>query len=230
MRIVERKSSSGRERFDFACELKFVQDEERPGFVEGYGAVFNSLDRVGDIIVPGAFKSSIADWKKAGSMPPMLWQHDPDNPIGVWTDLREDEKGLHATGELILDVPQAKIARALLGRGAIRHLSIGYKTIDKAIDRTTGARLLKQIELFEVSLVTVPAMPGALVENVKDFDPGEMEGDLRDAGLSRRHSKIAVSIFRKALQRDAEGPEPGLRDEAADVLMSLRKATEALRA
>lgn len=72
MRIVERKSSSGRERFDFACELKFVQDEERPGFVEGYGAVFNSLDRVGDIIVPGAFKSSIADWKKAGSMPPMV--------------------------------------------------------------------------------------------------------------------------------------------------------------
>jgi HK97 family phage prohead protease len=125
--------------------------------------MFNLLDRGGDIVLPGAFKASLADWRKRKAQPPMLWQHDPYTPVGVWTELAEDEKGLKVTGELILDVPQAAAARALCLAGAVKGLSIGYRTIDYEIDRKTGVRKLKKLELWEVSLVTFPMLPEAQI-------------------------------------------------------------------
>jgi HK97 family phage prohead protease len=115
------------DRINFPCEFKFAGDDA-PGTVEGYASVFGALDQGGDMVMAGAFKSSIADWKKRGQLVPMLWQHDPDEPIGVWPELQEDDKGLRVKGELILDVPQAKAARALMRAGAVTGLSIGYQT------------------------------------------------------------------------------------------------------
>lgn len=239
-RVVEKKEAGARERFDVAVELKLAETTEETvaGTIEGYASVFNLLDRGGDIVVPGAFKKSLADWRKKKQLPPMLWSHNPDEPIGVWTEISEDEKGLKVTGELILEVQQAKEAHALLKRKALSGLSIGFRTLEDEYDRQTGARHLKRIELWEISLCTIPMLPEAQIsgvkaasaaELIKRFNPREMEDALRDAGLSRADAPKAISIFRDWLQRDAGEPGDPLREEARDVLMSLRKAVAVLR-
>lgn len=218
-------------RYDFTCEVKLADiNGDQDGAIIGYGAVFNLLDRGGDIILPGAFQNSLADWRRRGDMPPMLWQHDTTSPIGVWTDLHEDERGLKVAGELILEVPLAATARALLKRKAIKGLSIGYRTVQSDIDHETGIRKIKELELYEVSLVTVPMMPEATILGVKnDFDAPSWEKAFRDGGLSNRVAKLATSISRKMVLRDGERIEPAFRDGMADVLMALRKSREALR-
>lgn len=219
------------DRLDFDCEIKLAEgDGVVPGTVHGYASVFGLIDRGGDIVMPGAFKSSLAEWKRKKASPPMLWQHNPNEPIGLWPELVEDEKGLKAKGEMILDVPQAATVAALVRRGAVKGLSIGFRTIDFDVDRATGARRLKKVDLWEVSLVTFPMLPEARVTSVKsEFDPGLWERAFRDEGLSNREAKLATSVARKMALRDGGRTEPASRDGAADVLMALRKATEALR-
>ena len=221
----ETKAARGLKSLDFDCEVKLLHDNAE-GVVEGYGSVFNLMDQGADIMLPGAFKASLTDWKRKKSLIPMLWQHDPSMPIGVWPDVVEDDRGLKCAGELILAVPQATIARTLLQKKAIKGLSIGYRTIDYEIDRTTGVRRLKKVELWEISLVTFPMLPEAQVTSVKNanFDTREMEDGLRDAGLSRSDAKTAIAVLRKTLQRDAGETGPELRDAATDALKSIRKA------
>lgn len=221
----EMKSGSSLNRLDFDCEIKLV-DDGSAGVIEGYASVFNLMDRGGDIVVPGAFKASLADIRRKKALVPMLWQHDPRAPIGVWPDIVEDEKGLKVRGELVLDVPQAAMARSLMQKGAVKGLSIGYRTLDYDIDRATGARRLKKVELWEVSLATFPMLPEAQVTSVKNmnFDPRELEDALRDEGMSRSDAKKAVAVLRKTLQRDVGDPEPAQCDAAKDALLSIRKA------
>lgn len=214
------------DHLDFDCELKFADDT---GIVEGYASVFGLLDRGGDIMMPGAFKATLADWRRKKSLPPMLWQHRPEMPIGVWTDLTEDEKGLKASGQLIMEVPQAAVCRALIKGGAVKGLSIGYRTIDADIDRTTGARHLKKVDLWEISPVTFAMLPEAQITGVKGFDDRSLEQAFRDEGLSIREAKLAVSVVRKQVLRDEGQTEPAFRDGMKDALMSLRKAAELLR-
>jgi HK97 family phage prohead protease len=92
----------------------------------------------------------------------MLWQHDPAQPIGVWDVVREDGTGLYVKGRLLDSVARAREAAALIGAGAIDGLSIGYRT-RKAEKDATGCRLLTELELWEVSLVTFPMLPSARV-------------------------------------------------------------------
>jgi uncharacterized protein len=218
------------DRMAFDCEIKLAGDgaDTTVGTVEGYGSMFGLLDRGGDIMEPGAFKATLGDWRKRKQLPAMLWQHQHDNPVGVWNSIVEDEKGLKVSGQLVMDVPQATVARALIKAGAVKGLSIGYQTRDAQVDRTTGARLLKKVDLWEISLVTIPMLPEAQISGVKGaFDPNSLERALRDEGLSIREAKLAVSVVRKTVFRDGGQNTP--RDGAADVLMSLRKASEALR-
>lgn len=217
------------DKIDFDCEFKFAEDGA--GAVSGYASVFGLLDRGGDIVMPGAFKASLADWRRKKAAVPMLWQHRSDEPIGVWTDLVEDEKGLKVTGDLIMDVPRAAQVRALMLKGAVRGLSIGYQTQDYEIDRQTGARRLKKVDLWEISPVTFPMLPEAQISGVKtEFDAPAWERAFRDEGLSIREAKVATSVARKLALRDAGSTEPPPRDGVADALMALRKASAALRA
>lgn len=217
------------DRLAFDLELKLASDDVAEGTIEGYGSVFGLLDRGGDIVLPGAFKASLADWRKKKSLPPMLWQHDPWQPIGVWTEAAEDEKGLKLTGKLILDVSTAKDARALIAAGAVKGLSIGYRCQDHEIDRNTGVRKLKKVDLWEISLVTFPMLPEALVSSVKGVDDRSLEKALRDEGLSAREAKLAVSVVRKHVPRDGGPFEQPPRDGSGELLMALRKAAESLR-
>ncbi|MBN8994357.1 MAG: HK97 family phage prohead protease [Rhizobiales bacterium] len=227
---LERKGAPTGTALDFAFEFK-ADEEGTAGTVEGYGSVFNLLDLGGDIILPGAFKKSLADWRKRKALPPMLWQHNPDDPIGIWTEIAEDEKGLRVKGELVLEVPQAKAAYELVKRGALKGLSIGYQTVEAEIDRTTGARLLKRVDIWEISIVTFPMMPEAQIADVKttNINPRELEDNLRDAGLSQRDAKTAVAVLRKQLRRDAGENERPHGDGARDLLMSMRSFAKKLR-
>lgn len=230
------------DRLDFGCEFKLLGDEQA-GQITGYASVFGILDDGGDIVMPGAFKATLSDWRKRKALPAMLWQHDRTNPIGVWTEMSEDDKGLKVSGELVLGIPQADTAYALMKRGAVKGLSIGYRTRDTDIDRQTGARHIKKADLYEISPVTIPMLREARIESVKGAlgieEIQTLERDLIAKGLSRKDANTSVAVLKKYLAlRDAEH-DRGLRDagqdglglrDAGDVLMAIRKATEALRA
>lgn len=232
LRAPERKSAGGLMQLELECELKFDDAAAGEGTIEGYASKWDLLDRGGDIVRAGAFKKSIARWKKQKAMPPMLWQHDPHTPIGVWLDLFEDDVGLYAKGQLFLDIPKAAECRALIKGKAVRGLSIGYLTMDSDYDRATGARFLKEVDLWEISPVTFPMLPEALIAGVKsDFDPRQLEQALREeAGLSHNQAKAAVSILRKHTLRDVGANEPGSCDGKSDVLMAIRRTIADLQA
>lgn len=139
-------------------ETKLLADDA--GALSGIAWPFGSPDRVGDVIEKGAFAGAVLPL-------PMLFGHDQNDPIGVWEKAEEKADGLHVKGRLLIeDVPRAREVRALVQAGAVRGLSIGF-TGRKALPRKGGGRTITQLDLLEVSLVTVPAHPGAQVTSAK---------------------------------------------------------------
>ncbi|MEM6306450.1 MAG: HK97 family phage prohead protease [Pseudomonadota bacterium] len=130
--------------------------------IEGYASLFGRADQGHDIVEPGAYAASLARLKSEGRRVKMLWQHDPAQPIGIWDTVREDDRGLYVAGRLLPDVPRAAEAAALIKAGAMDGLSIGYRTIRASRD-DKGHRRLKELDLWEVSLVTFPMLPDARV-------------------------------------------------------------------
>lgn len=140
--------------------FKLTKELDENGTFSGYASVFDVKDAYEEIIEAGAFKKTLKESKTF----PLLWYHWPENVLGV-VEGEEDEKGLFVKGDLNLEVQAAREKHALLRQKAIKGLSIGFTTIkDKIID---GIRYLKEIKLWEVSLVTFQANPKALVEAVK---------------------------------------------------------------
>ena len=134
------------------------------GVIEGYASLFGAADLAGDVVAPGAFADSLRRRGVRGVR--MLWQHDPAEPIGAWTALVEDARGLRVTGRLNLAVARAREIHALLRQGAVDGLSIGYR-VERARRERAGLRRLERIDLWEVSVVTFPAQPGARVDAAK---------------------------------------------------------------
>lgn len=159
---------------DLGLEHKFCRSESvltvtDGTLVEGYASLFGKADQGGDIVQPGAYGKSLAALKAAGRRVKMLWQHDPTQPIGIWDEVREDEVGLYVKGRLLSEVEKGREAAALIEAGAIDGLSIGYRT-KRAEKDAGGRRLLNELELWEVSLVTFPMLPDARV-GAKAEDP-----------------------------------------------------------
>ena len=139
------------------------------GTVEGYASLFGEVDQARDMVMPGAFTQTL---KQRGLRKiPMLFQHDPSEPVGVWLDLHEDFRGLWARGRLIPDVARARELLTLVQEGAIDGLSIGYRTVRGQIDPRTRIRKLYQVDLWEISIVTFPLLAGARVRAVKQAFP-----------------------------------------------------------
>ena len=130
--------------------------------VQGYASLFGVRDQGGDVVQKGAYAASLAALGASGRRVKMLWQHDPAQPIGVWDEVREDATGLWVKGRILVDVEKGREAAALLAAGAIDGLSIGYRT-RRAERDGKGQRLLAELELWEVSLVTFPMLPEARV-------------------------------------------------------------------
>ena len=131
--------------------------------ISGYASLFGASDQGGDVVQKGAYGASLARLAKAGGGVKMLWQHDPTRPIGVWDEVSEDARGLFVKGRLLIEVQAAREAHILLQAGAIDGLSIGYRTL-RSEKADGGQRLLHEIELWEVSLVTFPMLPEARVQ------------------------------------------------------------------
>ncbi len=149
--------------------------------ISGYASLFGTVDQGGDVVEPGAYGVSLKAVASAGRSIKMLWQHDPALPIGVWDEVREDSKGLFVKGRILDSVEKGREAAALIAAGAIDGLSIGYRTV-KATKNTKGQRLLSELELWEVSLVTFPMLPSARVAGKGDeIAVGDM---LRDMAAS----------------------------------------------
>lgn len=178
-------------------ELKADGDE---GKISGYGAVFGNVDSYGDRILKGAFTESLKSTK-----PKMLWQHDMYNPIGVWDEIYEDEKGLYVEGRLATGSAQGADAYALAKMGALDGLSIGYMA--KAYDESNEVRELQEIELFEISMVTMPANDLATITGIKSaqWTERDFERALRNMGFGRADAKLATAHGFKAVleKRDA---------------------------
>ena len=134
------------------------------GVFVGYASLFGKRDQSGDIVLPGAFAASLRH--KGSSAIRMLFQHDPSEPVGTWLDMRETERGLYVEGRLDPNVQRGRELLSLLDSKGLDGLSIGFKTVTARRDRATGARLLQQVDLWEVSLVTFPALAGARVMRV----------------------------------------------------------------
>lgn len=143
-----------------ALELKASVAVDDAGVITGVAWPFGTADRVGDMIEKGAFR-------QAKGPLPMLAFHRPDDPVGVWTDIGEDARGLTVKGRLLIDdLPRAREVRALVQSGAVTGLSIGFMTV-KAENRKGGGRTIRAVDLLEISLVSVPAHPGARVTGAK---------------------------------------------------------------
>jgi len=140
------------------------QVDDKIGHFEGYASVFNVVDRGNDLISPGAFKRSLSDRGTQGVK--FLWQHDPREPLGTLDEIYEDTRGLFVRGRLILDVGRAREAYQLLGAGALDGLSIGFHTL-KSKHRPDGVRLLTEVDLWEISLVTFPMNEQARISHFK---------------------------------------------------------------
>ena len=215
------------EHLDVPFELKAVETVTRDdgvevGVFEGLASTFGNRDMVGDLVEPGAFTGALA----RPNAIKMLWQHDARAPIGVWERIRETAAGLEVKGRLVLEVQQARETLALLKAGAVDALSIGFsvRRDGAEYDRERSLRRIKAVDLWEISVVTFPANPKALVARIKAAGlgaalPTEREFErllMRDAGLSRSQARTVLTAGYKALltTRDAGG---GLDDLVASV-------------
>jgi HK97 family phage prohead protease len=138
---------------------------EPDGTVEGYASLFGEIDAARDMVMRGAFAATLGT--RGVNRIPMLFQHDPAEPVGVWLELREDHRGLYARGRLIPEVARARELLSLLRAGAIDGLSIGFRTVKGNTDPRTRVRRLLAVDLWEISIVTFPLLAGARVRAVK---------------------------------------------------------------
>lgn len=159
-----------------ACDLKTV---EANGTFSGYASRFNVADLGRDLVLPGAFRESIA--RRGARGVKLLFQHDPAEPIGVWLELREDASGLFVRGRILPEVERGRELLALMRAGALDGLSIGFRAVEGRADSKTGIRRLSKIDLWEISVVTFPMQPEARISAVKNFDSARLMSAFRRA-------------------------------------------------
>ena len=199
---MENKKTSLDGRF----EIKSLTED---GTFSGYGSVFGNEDLGGDIVAAGAFTETIKAHALNKTMPALLWQHNPDDVIGKYTKMAEDERGLYVEGQLCLDTVKGKEAYALLKMGAMSGLSIGYWPTKWEWDDKNYTRTLKEVDLWETSIVTFPMNDKARIGDVKSLDDiktvRDVEHFLRDSkGFSKSEAGAVIASVKAALLRDAE--------------------------
>ncbi|HVY12218.1 MAG TPA: HK97 family phage prohead protease [Alphaproteobacteria bacterium] len=203
------------------CPLQ-IKDVSEEGVVSGYASVFGEVDSYRDVVAPGAFARSLKQWQNRKQNPPMLWQHDARFPRGVWDSVKEDDSGLYVSGKLALKTSAGAEAFELLKMGAVTGLSIGYRTVKSTTDSKKNIRILTDLDLFEVSLVTFPANDSARIRVVKAADEVQTERDfekfLREEGFSRDE---AETICRRGFKALSNGRED--RAEVDDCLAAIRR-------
>lgn len=209
----------------FQFQIKNLSEN---GTFEGYGSIFGNVDSYGEAVVKGAFEKSLKKHKSQNDPVLMLWQHWWCDPIGVWKNLREDDRGLFGEGEINLDVQKGREAYSLMKQGALTGLSIGYSEVKTR--EKDDVRLLEELDLFEISPVTFPANTEARISAVKserfeqfaqklrDGEPAsikEFEDVLRDAGVPKSMATRIASVgYAKAIRSESESNQKAKEAEA----------------
>lgn len=214
-------------------ERKFVDlvlDEvATDGTFSGYASLFGRVDLGKDVVERGAFAKSLRTRGAAGIR--MLFQHDPNQPIGTWTELKEDSRGLFVRGRLAKDVARARDVHNLLRGGALDGLSIGFRAVKARKEQASGVRHILEADLWEISIVTFPMLPEARIDTIKGRGrlptTRQFEGWLtRDAGLTRSDARAVIaegfaSLVRK---RDAAwGSENGLAERIREATRMIKQ-------
>jgi len=194
------------DNLDMPCEFKEIEQDDDGSF-EGYASVFNNKDLGNDVIRRGAFLESISERSPKGIK--LLYQHKSDEPIGVIDSLEEDTKGLKIKGRLAMGTQKGKEVFELMKIGALDSMSIGYrlKPDGYKYDPKDKKRIIKSVDLMEISLVTFPMNPKAKVTKVKlaQMNVREIEHYLRDAGgMSMALAKQSANILYKSFNHQIE--------------------------
>lgn len=173
-----------------SCALR-VKALGGDGVFTGYASVFGELDQQNEIVAAGAFRRTLSKWQRQNRTPALLWMHDPTQPIGIWQNISEDANGLRVEGRLALRTQKGAEAYELLKLGALTGLSIGYRVVSSQIEPKRKARILTDVDLFEVSLVTFPANEAARVSEVKTGSAPHQEKSNSDSSvLSQAASRL----------------------------------------
>ena len=207
----------------YECEIKASTDDS--GTFEGYASTFGNVDKGNDIVVAGAFRKSLR--RRPYNKVKLLYQHNTNEPIVVFTSAKEDQSGLYVKGQLAMGTQRGRETFELMKMGALDAMSIGFKADPKSqsYDERRRKRFLRDVDLMEVSLVTFPMNDKAVVHQVKGADRTirEWEVLLRDVGdLSRMESKIAAKAVVDALEQREVAEDYG------DVLESIEKVKKVL--
>jgi HK97 family phage prohead protease len=220
----------------FPLEIKSLKERQ----FEGYLSTFGNVDHGGDIVARGAFKRTLKDYKSKGELPPMFWMHDASRVPGKWLEMSEDDAGLYVKGELA-PTPLGEEMRVLLGMKAVRGMSIGYSVEDRDWDKE-GHRILKDIELWEGSIVSLAMNPLAQITAAKsrlsakgEYVPQaaefkrRLEAHLRDEGISWTLAKAMVANLLDDTSAMVDLSDVDLRDgdDASDA--DAKALKEALR-
>ncbi|MGD9915908.1 MAG: HK97 family phage prohead protease, partial [Rhizobiaceae bacterium] len=180
-----------------------------------------------DVVERGAFARSLKERGASGIR--MLFQHDPNEPIGTWTDIREDERGLFVRGRLAGGVARAREVLSLMRGGALDGLSIGFRAVRSRKDAGSGVRRIIEADLWEISVVTFPMLPGARVESVKAAHlPTTREFErwlTRDAGLTRGEARTVIARGFAELTRERDAA----RNTPEGLAGMMRRAAAAIR-
>ena len=189
-------------------DLNFRASVNDEGIFEGYLSTYDDVDSYGTYFMPGAWNESIKRFN-SGEVIPVLWSHDRTKPIGKFTELKSDEKGLWGRGKLTLEDPQAKIAYAHMKDGSVMGLSVGFEMdYDNVIyNRLLDALGIAEADLFECSVVVFPANSNAKITNFKsqNHDHGEnkMEGSIAET-IEKMNAAIENLRTAQTAQNDAE--------------------------
>lgn len=229
-----------------ALKVEAAKTDKEPGTFSGYGSVFNNLNSYNEMIAPGAFKDSLKEWKTKGNLPKMLLQHGTGGgffgggsaedgiPVGVYTEMYEDDKGLYVAGKLFaLGTQKGQYIYEGLQSGALDGLSVGFapQKFERNIDAKEGEpdRKHTKVDLWECSIVTFPADGKASITQVlsalDEFTKiSDYEECLRDAGFSRALAVKFVSQLKKQLcQSDSDGQkEVALLERANKLIASFK--------
>lgn len=199
---MERKEAS--KKIDFEIKnISVTKDGTGTTYIEGYANTVTK-DRVGDSVLPKAFSKSLPEYQKN---PVLLYQHNWDMPIGSVPVLKIDEHGLWIRGK-VSNASDVSDIKTKIQDGTLRTLSIGYNELDSEYDETTKTKIVKELELLEISVVTIPANTEAIFRPVEQVDG---DGKAYTVVLSDRVARLiddekalpAVAAFLNQMQKGA---------------------------
>lgn len=159
---------------DFHFEVKSIkkdEDEEGKGIFTGFASTFDNIDRTDDMIVRGAFEDTLKSLQARQRQIRMFFNHNPNSVIGGFPSEKafEDERGLFVQGEINLKTQRGLETFELMKQGVLEDMSIGFVVKDD--EWKDGIRIIKQIDLWEISIVTEPANPEAQITDIKSLCP-----------------------------------------------------------